>query len=95
IRELLNSYELETEGNQMKHCVGTYVSACVSGECSIWSMQIELKDGFKKAITIEVSKETNEICEVRGKANRSPNSRERRVLRRWAETAGLKVASYV
>ncbi|WP_339726860.1 PcfJ domain-containing protein [uncultured Gimesia sp.] len=95
IRELLNSHELEREGRQMNHCVATYVSSCVSGECSIWSMEIELKGGFKKAITIEVSKESNQICEVRGKANRLPNKLERSVLCRWAESSGLKVSSYV
>ncbi|WP_339685631.1 PcfJ domain-containing protein [Gimesia maris] len=94
IRELLNSYELDTEGNHMNHCVGTYASSCVEGNCSIWSMQIELETGFKKAITIEVRKEPHLICEVRGKANRLPNPRERNVLRRWAETAGLKFSSY-
>lgn len=95
IRELLNSYELETEGSQMNHCVGTYVSSCVRGECSIWSMEIELKNGFKKALTIEVCKDTNQICEVRGKANRIPNKIERSVLRRWAKTSGLSVSNYI
>lgn len=95
IRELLNSYELDSEGNHMNHCVGTYVSSCVDGDCSIWSMQIEFKAGYKKAITIEVRKETNMICEVRGKANREPNQRERNVLRRWAEKAGLKFSNFV
>ncbi|WP_417385827.1 PcfJ domain-containing protein [Gimesia sp.] len=94
IRELLNSYELDTEGNHMNHCVGTYVSSCVDGDCSIWSMQIELEKGFKKAITIEVRKQPSLICEVRGKANRLPNQRERSVLRRWAEEAGLKFSSF-
>ncbi|MFI4852333.1 MAG: PcfJ domain-containing protein [Gimesia chilikensis] len=95
IRELLNSYELDAEGNQMNHCVGSYADSCVGGECSIWSMQIELQQGFKKAITIEVRKENNLISEVRGKANRLPNPRERNVLRRWAETAGLEFSRYV
>ncbi|QDT28851.1 hypothetical protein Enr10x_41970 [Gimesia panareensis] len=95
IRELLNSYELNTEGKQMNHCVGTYASICAGGECSIWSMQIEVQQGFKKAITIEVHQEDKLICEVRGKANRLPNRRERNVLRCWAETAGLKLSRYL
>ncbi|MEQ9070387.1 MAG: PcfJ domain-containing protein [Gimesia chilikensis] len=95
IREILTSDDLVTEGNQMKHCVASYIGNCTGGESSIWSMQIELQQGFKKAITIEVRKDNNLISEVRGKANRLPNPRERNVLRRWAETAGLKFSRYV
>ena len=95
IKELLNSEELVREGRQMKHCVATYVSDCVSGESSIWSMEIELKGSLKKAITIEVRKENKEINEVRGKANRLPNKLERRVIRRWPELNGLRISRYV
>ncbi|QDT44112.1 hypothetical protein Pan241w_42180 [Gimesia alba] len=95
IRELLNSQELQREGDQMRHCVGSYVSTCASRESSIWSMEIEMHNGFKKAITIQVVNDSRMIWQARGKANRYPNSRERAVIQRWADTNELTVASYV
>ncbi len=95
IRELLSSKSLFAEGRQLKHCVATYASSCARGHCSIWTMEVESCEGFKKLITIEVSKVGNLICQARGKANRLPNEKEKNIIRRWAETAGLKVSSYI
>ncbi|MCA9265872.1 MAG: PcfJ domain-containing protein, partial [Planctomycetales bacterium] len=95
IRELLSSKGLMTEGRQMKHCVATYASSCARGHCSIWTMEVESIEGFAKVVTIEVRNNSRLICQVRGKANRLAIEKERRVIQRWAESAGLRIASYV
>lgn len=94
IRELLSTKALVTEGRQMRHCVATYASSCARGHCSIWTMEVESYDGVSKAVTIEVRNNSRQICQIRGKANRSPNSKEKKVIQRWAESAGLQITSY-
>ncbi|MCA9128590.1 MAG: PcfJ domain-containing protein [Planctomycetales bacterium] len=95
IRELLSSKSLMSEGRQMKHCVATYASSCARGHCSIWTMEIQSCEGFTKAVTIEVRNNARLICQVRGKANRLPTEKERKIIQRWAESADLRLASYV
>lgn len=95
IRELLSSKSLMTEGRQLRHCVATYVSSCARGRCSIWTMEVESLAGRSKLLTIEVLKGVQLICQVRGKANRLANDKEKRIIRRWADSAGLKLANYV
>lgn len=95
IRELLSSKSLMTEGRQMRHCVATYASSCAQGRCSIWTMEVESLAGRSKLLTIEVLKGVQLICQVRGKGNRLANDNEKRIIRRWAESAGLRFANYV
>lgn len=95
IRELLSSKSLMAEGRQLRHCVATYASSCAQGRCSIWTMEVESLAGRSKLLTIEVLKGVQLICQVRGKGNRLANDKEKRVIRRWAESAGLRVANYV
>lgn len=94
IRELLSSKALIAEGRQLRHCVATYASSCARGRCSIWTVEVESTDGRSKLLTIEVRKGVQLICQIRGKGNRPANEKEKRIIRRWAETAGLRLASY-
>ena len=95
IRELLSSRALLAEGRRMKHCVATYASSCAQGHCSIWTMEVESFGGITKAVTIEVRNSQRLICQIRGKANRLPNDKERGIIRRWADFAGLRIPNYV
>ncbi len=95
IHELLSSKALLAEGRQMKHCVGSYAWSCARGSCSIWTMELQSREGFSKAITIEVNNGARLICQARGKLNRLPTEKERSIMQRWAETAGLRLAKYV
>ncbi len=94
IRELLSSKALMTEGRRLKHCVATYAASCARGRCSIWTMEVETFGGIDKTVTIEVRTSARMICQVRGKANRLPSEKERRIIQRWAESSGLSLASY-
>lgn len=95
IRELLSSKALMTEGRQMRHCVATYASSCAGGRSSIWTMEVETLQGRSKLLTIEVLRGVQLICQIRGKANRLANDKEKRIIRRWAESTGLKLANHV
>lgn len=95
IAELLDTKSLVTEGRLMKHCVATYVRSCSRGRCSIWTLEIEVGGGRSKALTIEVNNAAKLICQARGKRNAVASEKERSILRRWAEQAGLIVAGYL
>lgn len=95
IRELLSSKALVVEGRQMSHCVASYAWSCSRGRCSIWTMEVQSREGFSKAITIEVNNAARVINQARGKLNRLPTEKERSIIQRWAEAAGLRMSKYV
>lgn len=81
--ELVTNRELSSEGNKMKHCVGSYARRCVTGETQIISM----KQYDISIITIEVNK--NKIVQVRGKYNRLMNEFERKCINEFASARKL------
>jgi len=90
IEELLSSNELTEEGRYMRHCVASYSGSCESGACSIWSLSLENFDGRKKMISIEVDR-SKQICQMRGKNNRTPDDKEKRIIQRWCTSEGLRM----
>ena len=92
ITELLTSRALFLEGRAMRHCVATYADRCFRRQTSIWSMQVENQRGLHRVLTIEVDLPNRTICQVRGKCNRLPQTREREVMENWVASEGLKVA---
>lgn len=95
ITELLSTKALVAEGRTMKHCVATYAHSCANGTCSIWTLEVETIAGRSKILTVEVENDSRSICQARGKCNMLPGDKHRGILRRWAEKAGLVLASYV
>src|SRR5262249_47816784 len=91
ISELLSTRALFAEGRQMKHCVASYAHSCGSGACSIWTLEVETFEGRSKVLTVEVQNASRLICEASGKCNMPPNDKQRSILRRWAERAGLSL----
>jgi len=90
IRELLSSGELYAEGRSLKHCVGTYASACASGQSAIYSLDLQDQTGLRKLLTIEVHRKHRVVAQVRGKRNRSPTPVESQVVQRWALKNNLR-----
>jgi hypothetical protein len=95
ICELLTASELRVEGGIMRHCVGSYVSACRSRRTSIWSMRVDRGQTQRRELTIEVVPETKTIRQANGKFNAPPSSVASRLLLLWAKQAGLKFDSSV
>lgn len=94
-RELCSKAQLAAEGRRMNHCVATYASSCRCGQASIWTMEVEDKDGLKKVATIEVANAISRIVQVSGRANRKPSTQVRTLLGRWASAAGLTISSWI
>lgn len=95
VRELLSAEALRDEGRAMRHCVASYGDSCRKGHCSIWSLESLHLSNVSKHLTVEVRSREKTIVQARGKANRLPRADERRVLSRWAQQAGLRMANYV
>src|SRR5262249_54205704 len=93
--EQLSNKALVARGPTVKAWVAHYAPSCAGGLCSIWSLEVETFEGRSKILTVEVHNATRSICQARGKCNMLPGDKHRGILRRWAEQAGLKLASYV
>jgi hypothetical protein len=91
ITELLTSRDLFLEGQAMRHCVATYALLCAKKQTTIWSMQVENRQGRHRVLTIEVDLAKRTVCQARRKFNRLPAGVEREVLHRWATQEGLNV----
>jgi len=93
IMQLTNSFAIQREGEAMRHCVGSYVNRCESGDTSIWSLTATTSSGVKSLLTIQVNK-ADTIVQVRGKANSMPGVDDSKIVRWWAKRERLKIADY-
>lgn len=94
IVELLAAAELSKEGRSMKHCVATYVGRCLRGTSRIWSLREQQGNQRPESrVTIEVSPRHRCITQVRGRRNARPPETMLALIREWAQTTGLTVAS--
>ncbi|NVO02989.1 MAG: PcfJ domain-containing protein [Bacteroidetes bacterium] len=88
IVQLLSNEELYNEGSALHHCVFSYFEECIKGRSSIWSLRKQNKDGFdERLLTIEMR--NGSVVQARGNYNRSPNSAESVILKKWAEKAKI------
>lgn len=90
--QLKSGKELYIEGNELEHCVVTYAKSCFNSLCTIWSMQIQKKNSFKRMMTIEVIEKT--IVQARKEKNSLPNPEELKLLKDWSERMGYTVELY-
>lgn len=95
ITELLSSAALIAEGKKMRHCVASYVRSCERGDCSIWTLELETSLGHSKILTLEVRNSSKMLVQARGKFNIVASQKERSILHRWAEQAGLQVVDWI
>ena len=85
IVELRRPSELKSEGSQLSHCVGSYVSRCRRGLSSIWSLQRVQGDQIQSVITFEIHPGTMRIVQARGYRNRRVNAEQAQLIRAFAE----------
>ena len=95
VREILDPVELNREGEELEHCVGSYDDLCAIGCCSIWSVKQHSYDGAKRELTIEVNPARKQIVTALGLLNSRPKPKARRIMEEWARINRLKIASCV
>jgi PcfJ-like protein len=91
ITELCSSDHLVAEGRAMRHCVATYAEACVRRRSSIWSVQVETRQGRARVMTVEVEPGSRRVQQARGKRNAAPSDAAKVVLARWADRERLEI----
>lgn len=90
VDEIADTFALREEGEAMHHCVFSYASAALAGQCSLWSMKVERLGQRERALTFEVRNATKKVVQARGLQNRMPTSEEQLVLARWTHENGLR-----
>lgn len=79
------SNELKAEGDQLNHCVASYIKRVVDGECLIFFLR-NAKDVETPLVTIELRGKN--VVQARGAHNRRISEDERFAIYRWAKARG-------
>lgn len=85
--ELRNSEVLYKEIAEMAHCVFSYLSACINGMCTIFSMKKKINGFFVPHLTIKV--QNKRIVQVTGKNNLKPKKSDLIIIDKWSKEAGF------
>lgn len=81
--------EVIQEGQELGHCVASYVTKVVNGECLILFLrQSEFKE--KSYITLELNN-YNCLIQARGKSNRTLNKKEKEILKSWSKNKKIEL----
>lgn len=76
-KQIVSSRELVVEGSNMRHCVGSYVNRCMSGNTFIFSLMYN----GKRALTVEIALNGDLVIkQARGFANALPNGKQKNAL---------------
>jgi hypothetical protein len=86
--QLRTAADLVAETRAMHHCVASYAAKCIAGHASIWSLRHRAAGNTQRLLTIELDRQYRAI-QVRGFANRTPRTEERKLLERWAKARGI------
>lgn len=81
-----NSEDLKREGDNLNHCVASYIKRVIDGECLIFFLR---KEKDESLITFEVRHNT--IVQVRGLHNRKPTDNEVQALKEFATYRKMEV----
>src|SRR5262245_3098262 len=88
--QLRTAADLMAETRAMRHCVASYVPKCIAGHASIWSLRRRAVGNVERLLTIEVDRQHRAI-QVRGFANRTVLTEERKLLERWARARAIEL----
>jgi hypothetical protein len=72
----------------MHHCVASYAAKCIAGNASIWSLRRRAAGNTERLLTIELDRQ-HRVIQIRGFANRTARTDERKLLERWAKARGI------
>jgi hypothetical protein len=86
--QLRTAADLVAETRAMHHCVASYAAKCMAGNASIWSLRRRATGNTERLLTIELDCHHRAI-QVRGFANRTARTEERKLLERWAKARAI------
>lgn len=89
----VNAKEIITEGRNMKHCVGSYVSK-MAFENSIILFLRPSKSLDTSYVTMEYNPNANSIVQIKGVGNSRVNNECMEFIKKWAKEKDIKISSY-
>lgn len=88
-KQPLEPVDLTIEGQNLNHCVASYVDRVVNNNSLIYFMRDKSAPNIS-LITIEYSRALNRIVQVRGRFNRRPTEEENEAVKKWAASNKIK-----
>jgi hypothetical protein len=83
INEITSEKLLHDEGEEMEHCVFSYLGDCIAGRCFIFSVSRKTKKGLEERIaTVEISRNL-ELIQARGKNNSNLSIETKNIIEKW------------
>ena len=79
--------DLVKEGNQLSHCVASYVKDVINGRCKIYFLRNKGEDIDKPLVTIEIR--GMNIRQAKGKSNRPVTPEQKEFITKWAREKDL------
>ena len=89
IFQLTSQLSLNDESAYMSHCVRSYVSNCMTGACSIWSLRVRQNSIWLRLATIEVNNQ-KQIVQIKARFNMIPAHEHLLMVKDWASREGLQ-----
>ncbi|MDR0313506.1 MAG: PcfJ domain-containing protein [Treponema sp.] len=95
IKEITSGQLLYDEGNDMGHCVFSYLQDCICGTCFIFSVscKTENKADEKRIATVEISREL-ELLQARGRHNSLLSKETSDIIKKWTNENKIVDISY-
>ena len=96
IVQLTTTKELVSEGNDMHHCVATYASSCINGNCSIFSLRHSNEQlGYYNQSFVTIEVRGTSVVQIRGKYNKPPQTYHMQLIRNWIDQNDLRLSKYI
>lgn len=86
-----SSNDIVIEGNELSHCISSYVNDVINDKCKIMFLR-NTDDLYEPLVSVEVR--GLNIRQARGKTNRVVKDEEKEFIKEWAEEKGLVEAYY-
>jgi dephospho-CoA kinase len=96
IKEITSGKLLYDEGEDMDHCVFSYLQDCITGKCFIFSVSsmAENDTDEKRIATVEVSEDLK-LRQVSGRYNSFVNEKTKIVIMQWADENKINSTGYI
>ena len=89
IQKLVTDEQLESEGERMQHCVGSYCDQVREGDAEIYSLR---DDKNRSHVTIEYDPKKKKVVQIKGKQNAHPKPEYQERVDEFLEEGGLDLS---
>jgi hypothetical protein len=96
IKEITSGKLLHDEGEDMGHCVFSYLERCITGKCFIFSVgcKTESETNDERIATVEISKNLI-LSQVMGRCNSPVNEETKNIVIQWTDENKINSNSYI